>query len=98
MAEGQREVEETANFQGQVINGWRVAGPFGDAVHFHGDWLRRAAAARAGIDGNEAIEAIYPAARGHGTAGAGRLEARIHAHVSGGAVAARRLVLVRYDV
>ncbi|NVO17529.1 MAG: DUF1254 domain-containing protein [Rhodoplanes sp.] len=63
MAEGQRKVEEAAKTLGKDINGWRVAAPFGDAVHFHGDWLLRAAAAQAGIYGNDAIEAMYPGAR-----------------------------------
>jgi hypothetical protein len=63
MAEGQRKVEEAAKTLGKDIDGWRVAAPFGDAVHFHGDWLQRAAAAQAGIYGNDAIEAMYPGAR-----------------------------------
>jgi hypothetical protein len=63
MAEGQRKVEETAKNLGKDINGWQVGAPFGDAAHYHGDWLSRAAAAQAGIYGNDAIEAMYPAAR-----------------------------------
>ncbi|RAI39454.1 DUF1254 domain-containing protein [Rhodoplanes roseus] len=63
MAEGQRKVEEAAKALGTSIDGWRVAAPFGDAAHFHGDWLLRAAAAQAGIYGNDAIEAMYPATR-----------------------------------
>lgn len=63
MAEGQRKVEDAAKTLGKDINGWRVAAPFGNAAHFHGDWLRRAAAAQAGIYGNDAVEAMYPGAR-----------------------------------
>ena len=29
-------------------------------VVFHGDWLKRAAAAKGGIYGNDAVEAMYP--------------------------------------
>lgn len=45
------------------VNGWRVGSPFGDAAFFHGDWLMRAAAAQAGILGNDAVEAMYPMAK-----------------------------------
>jgi hypothetical protein len=42
-------------------NGWRVAlSGFGDRVAYNGDWLMRAAAAKAGIFGNDAVEALYP--------------------------------------
>jgi hypothetical protein len=33
---------------------------FGDRAFYNGDWLLRAAAARAGIYGNDAVEAMYP--------------------------------------
>jgi len=45
------------------INGWQVGSWFGDRAFYNGDWLRRAGAARAGIYGNTAIEACYPATR-----------------------------------
>ena len=46
---------------GQDENGWRVAThAFGDRAPFAGDWTRRAAAAMAGIYGNDAAEALYP--------------------------------------
>jgi hypothetical protein len=42
-------------------NGWRVAlSGFGDRAAYNGDWLLRAAAAKAGIFGNDAVEALYP--------------------------------------
>ncbi len=42
-------------------NGWRVAtGGFGDRSMYKGDWTMRAAAAMAGIYGNDAVEALYP--------------------------------------
>jgi hypothetical protein len=63
MKEGQRKVEEAAKALGKEINGWRIASPFGDAAHFHGDWMRRAAGAQAGIYGNDAVEAAYPGTR-----------------------------------
>ncbi|KPX19025.1 hypothetical protein ALQ08_00810 [Pseudomonas syringae pv. delphinii] len=42
------------------INGWKVGSVFGDQAFFNGNWLMRAAAARAGIYGNDAAEAVYP--------------------------------------
>lgn len=54
---------------GKVENGWRVAtSAFGDRKMYSGDFARRAAAAMAGIYGNDASEALYPmlAADGEG--------------------------------
>jgi hypothetical protein len=46
---------------GKDENGWRVAtGAFGDRAMYKGDWTLRAAAAMAGIYGNDAVEALYP--------------------------------------
>src|SRR6266478_3536483 len=42
------------------INGWKVGSLFGDSAFYNGDWLKRAAAAQAGIYGNDAAEAMYP--------------------------------------
>src|SRR6266568_8152650 len=43
-----------------IINGWKVGSFFGDRAFFNGDWLKRAAAAKGGIYGNDAVEAMYP--------------------------------------
>jgi hypothetical protein len=45
---------------GKEINGWRIGSAFGDRAFYKGDWLLRAAAAAAGIYGNDAVEAMYP--------------------------------------
>lgn len=45
------------------INGWKVGALFGDSAFYNGDWLKRAAAAKGGIYGNDGIEAMYPMAR-----------------------------------
>ena len=45
------------------INGWKVGAMFGDRDFFNGDWLKRAAAAKGGIYGNDAVEAMYPMTR-----------------------------------
>jgi hypothetical protein len=46
---------------GKDENGWRVAtSGFGDRAVYKGDWTMRAAAAMAGIYGNDAVEALYP--------------------------------------
>ncbi len=43
-----------------TIHGWGVGSSFGECAFYNGDWLMRAAAAKGGIYGNDAIEAMYP--------------------------------------
>ena len=62
MREGQKQVAEKVASMGKVINGWHVGSAFGDRSYYNGDWLLRAAAATAGIYGNDAAEAMYPMA------------------------------------
>lgn len=66
MKEGERKVEEAVDKAGKGINGWRVSALQGDSAFFAGDWLKRAAGAKAGIYGNDAEEATYPLARTDG--------------------------------
>ena len=63
MKEGEKKVEEKVASLGKDINGWRVGSAFGDRHYYNGDWLLRAAAAKAGIYGNDAVEAMYPMTR-----------------------------------
>jgi len=63
MQEGEKNVDEKAATLGKNTNGWRVGSAFGDREFYHGDWLLRAAAAKAGIYGNDAVEAMYPMTR-----------------------------------
>jgi hypothetical protein len=63
MKEGERKIDEAVASAGKAINGWRVSSMFGDSAFFNGDWLKRAAAAKAGIYGNDAAEAMYPITR-----------------------------------
>jgi len=60
MKEGEKKVEEKVAALGKKINGWVVASAFGDRDFYQGDWLLRAAAAKMGIYGNDAVEAMYP--------------------------------------
>ena len=60
MRVGEEKVDKAAATLGKDVNGWKVGSPFGDRTFFHGDWLLRAASAKAGIYGNEAVEATYP--------------------------------------
>ena len=60
MKAGEKKVEEKVATLGTDINGWKVGSAFGDRAFCNGDWLRRAAAAKAGIYGNDAVEAMYP--------------------------------------
>jgi len=63
LKEGERKVDEAVANAGKSINGWRVSSLPGDSAHYNGDWLKRAAAAKAGIYGNDAEEATYPITR-----------------------------------
>jgi hypothetical protein len=60
MKEGEAGVEQYVIRGQKNINGWKVGSLFGDRAFFNGDWLKRAAAAKAGIYGNDAAEATYP--------------------------------------
>ena len=42
------------------MNGWLIGSAFGNREFFKGDWTLRAAAALAGIYGNNEVEALYP--------------------------------------
>jgi len=48
---------------GKDVNGWAVGAAFGDRAFYNGNFLLRAAAALAGIYGNDAAEAMYPLAK-----------------------------------
>jgi hypothetical protein len=60
---GMAKVQERMGSIGKRINGWQVGSAFGNREFFKGDWLLRAAAAQAGIFGNNAEEAVYPMSR-----------------------------------
>jgi hypothetical protein len=67
LKEGYDVIEKAVANRGKDINGWRVGAAFGDRAFYHGDYLLRAAAARAGIYGNDAVEAMYPVIKNDGT-------------------------------
>lgn len=60
---GEKKVEEKVAAMGKKINGWNIGAAFGNREFYKGDWLLRAAAAKAGIFGNNAEEAMYPMAK-----------------------------------
>jgi hypothetical protein len=62
MKDGEEKVDKAVAGIGKDINGWRVGSILGDRAFYHGNWLLRAAGAKAGIYGNSAIEAVYPLA------------------------------------
>jgi hypothetical protein len=64
MKAGQARVERAVAGTGMSINGWTLGGlAGGDSAFFHGDWLKRAAVAQAGIYANDPVEATYPLTR-----------------------------------
>jgi hypothetical protein len=60
MKDGDAKVDEYLAHGQKNINGWKVGSLFGDRAFYQGDWLKRAAAAKGGIYGNDAVEAMYP--------------------------------------
>ena len=60
MKDGEAKIEQYLTAGQKNINGWKVGSLFGDRAFFNGDWLKRAAAAKGGIYGNNAVEAMYP--------------------------------------
>jgi hypothetical protein len=60
MKDGEAKIEQYLASGQQDINGWKVGSLFGDRAFYSGNWLKRAAAAKAGIYGNNAVEAMYP--------------------------------------
>jgi hypothetical protein len=66
MKEGDRKVDRAVANAGKTINGWQISSAPGDSAHYNGDWLLRAVAAKAGIYGNDAVEAMYPFTRTDG--------------------------------
>jgi hypothetical protein len=63
MKEGDDKVDKFAASGVKNINGWSIGSFFGDRAFYKGDWLLRAAAAKVGIYGNDAVEAVYPYTR-----------------------------------
>ena len=60
MKEGDEKIDKFLVEQQKIINGWKVGALFGNSAFFNGNWLLRAAGAKAGIYGNDAEEATYP--------------------------------------
>ena len=60
MKGGLEKIKKQVAALGKDENGWRVGSAFGDRAFYKGDWTLRAAAAMAGIYGNNAVEALYP--------------------------------------
>ncbi len=63
MRQGDDKVDKWLAHGNKVINGWNVGSFFGDEAFYNGDWLMRAGAAKGGLYGNDAVEAMYPYTR-----------------------------------
>jgi hypothetical protein len=63
MKAGEEKVQKLLVSGTKNINGWNIGSFFGDRAFYSGNWLLRAAAAKAGIYGNDTIEATYPLTR-----------------------------------
>ncbi len=63
MKEGDDKVDKFLSSGMKNINGWNVGAFFGDRAFYKADWLMRAGAAKGGLYGNDAVEAMYPYTR-----------------------------------
>lgn len=63
MKEGSNKVDAFLANGSKRVNGWSIGAVFGNQAFYNGDWLKRAAAAKGGIYGNDAVEAVYPMTR-----------------------------------
>jgi hypothetical protein len=63
MKEGDDKVNKYLDTGMKDMNGWKIGSLFGDRAFYNSDWLKRAAAAKGGIYGNDAVEAMYPMTR-----------------------------------
>ncbi|MFA5958578.1 DUF1254 domain-containing protein [Hyphomicrobium sp.] len=63
MRQGDDKVDKWLAGGNKNINGWNVGSFFGDEAFYNGDWLMRAGAAKGGLLGNDAVEAMYPYTR-----------------------------------
>jgi hypothetical protein len=63
MRSGDDKVDQYLAERLRDFSGWKVGSLFGDSAFYAGDWLKRAAAAKGGIYGNDAVEAMYPMTR-----------------------------------
>jgi hypothetical protein len=61
---GFKAIEGRRDSLGKLVNGWRVGAAFGNRAFYNGDFTLRAAAAMAGIYGNDEAEAMYPMIKG----------------------------------
>jgi hypothetical protein len=66
MKAGSAKVDQYLATQLIDLNGWSISSYFGNRAFYNGDWLKRAAGARAGIYGNDSVEAAYPLTRNDG--------------------------------
>ncbi len=66
MKEGDDQVDQFLANGNKNINGWNVGAFFGDADFFKTNWVMRAGAAKGGLYGNNADEAMYPYTRTDG--------------------------------
>ncbi|TAY29883.1 DUF1254 domain-containing protein [Rhizobium ruizarguesonis] len=63
MKQGDGKVDKWLAGGNKNFNGWNVGSFFGDEAFYDGDWVMRAGAAKGGLLGNDAVEAMYPYTR-----------------------------------
>jgi len=59
MKEGESRIDKFLAPEQKEVNGWKIGSFFGDRAFFDGNWLLRAAGAKAGIYGNDAVDDLW---------------------------------------
>jgi hypothetical protein len=67
MKAGDEKVDRFLSSGMKNINGWNVGAFFGDQAFYQSNWLMRSGAAKGGLYGNDAAEAMYPFTRTDGS-------------------------------
>jgi hypothetical protein len=57
--EGYEAIDKRRDHIAKTVNGWQIGAAFGNRAFYNGDYLLRAAAALAGLYGNDEAEALY---------------------------------------
>ncbi len=63
MKAGNEKIDQSLVAEAIQVNGWKMNSYFGNRAFFNGNWLLRAAGAKAGIYGNDIAEAAYTMTR-----------------------------------
>lgn len=100
MKDGEDKITAAIASMGKNVSGWRVGGlAGGDRAFFNGDWLKRAATAKAGIYANDPAESdVSHGCRRQRWTATRCQQAQLHSHIPQGTASPGECFLVGNDV